>query len=499
METNTSTVPERRLQSASYSQIVKSSSIVGGSKGLNYVISLISVKALALILGPEGVGLVGLYRSMIGLVSTLAGMGIGQSGVRDVAQASGTQDPISIATTIKTLRRTCWVTGALGCALTIILAYPLSLWTFESGEKTWSIALLGITVLIGSVSVGQLALLQGTRRIMDLARVNVLSASVGTIVAIAIYYVYGQKGIVPALIVSAAINLVFSGMYARRVSVVPVDLSWWNTWKNSKSLLSLGMAFMWSGLLAAVVALVIRAIIVRDLGLDAAGVYTAAWSISGACAGFVLNAMSADFYPRLTAVAHDNDQVNKLVNEQIEIGAFLGLPGLIATITFAPLLMRLFFSEKFLPGAELLPWFVLGVMLQVLGWPLGFVQRAKGATRWIYISTTERQCLELVFSLVFLKYYGLLGIAFAMPLISAIHFMITFQIARHLSCFDYSPDSIRVQMWSFAYDSHCIRGSAMDSWFHRPCRGSGALPWLGRFSAYVASRIALARIIVPFG
>lgn len=450
MNTKSTLVEDTPVQSTSYGQILKSSSIVGGSKGLGYVIKLINVKVVAVLLGPEGVGLVGLYQSMIGVVRTLAGMGIGQSGVRDVAQACGTEDPIRIATTIKTIRRTCWVTGALGCALTIVLAYPLSLWTFEGGKKTWPIAFLGITVLVGSVSAGQLALLQGTSRIVDIAKVNVLSAAAGTTVAIAIYYVYGQKGIVPALIAAAVSNLVFSWMFSRRISLVAVELSWWNTWKNSKSLLGLGLAFMWGALLNAVVALVIRAIIVRDLGLDSAGMYIAAWSISGMFAGFILNAMATDFYPRLTAVAHDNDQANKLVNEQIEIGTLLALPGLLATLAFAPLMMRLFYSEKFLTGAELLPWFVLGVLLEVVVFPIGFIQRAKGATRWIYFSATIRHVLLLALSLVMLQHYGLLGVAFAFPCRNVIHLIMIFLIARYLSCFGYSADSIRVQMWSVA-------------------------------------------------
>jgi PST family polysaccharide transporter len=48
----------------SHREILKSSSIVGGAQAINYVV--------ALLLGPSGVGLVGLYVSAIGLVGTFA-------------------------------------------------------------------------------------------------------------------------------------------------------------------------------------------------------------------------------------------------------------------------------------------------------------------------------------------------------------------------------------------------------------------------------------------
>ena len=47
----------------------------------------------------------------------------------------------------------------------------------------------------------------------------------------------------------------------------------------------------------------------------------------------ILNAMFTDFYPRLTAAAEDPQQFSALVNHQIEVGALLALPGILATIT----------------------------------------------------------------------------------------------------------------------------------------------------------------------
>ena len=60
--------------------------------------------------------------------------------------------------------------------------------------------------------------------------------------------------------------------------------------------------------------------------------------------------MGADFYPRLTAVADDHKECNRLVNEQAEVGLLLAGPGVIATLTFAPLVIWLFYSSAFRAG-----------------------------------------------------------------------------------------------------------------------------------------------------
>lgn len=347
----------------SYGQILKSSSIIGGAQGINYLIGMVRTKLVAVLLGPAGVGLVGLYMSATELVGIIAGLGINTSGVREVAEAHGSGKAEHIARTVKTLRRACWATGILGWLLCAGLSYPLSVYTFGTGERAWAIAILGATILITAVSGGQSALIQGSSRIGDLARMNVLGAVSGTLVAVGLYGWLGQKGIVPVIIVTAACNLGFSWWFARKIPVIPISLTGWETIGNAKQLIRIGMAFMYGAILFSAVGLTIRSLIVKKYGLDANGVYQAAWVISGLFANFIISAMGTDFYPRLTAVAKDNEHVNRLVNEQTEIGILLALPGLLGTLVFAPWLMRLLYTAKFLPGAELLPWFVVGVFL----------------------------------------------------------------------------------------------------------------------------------------
>src|SRR2546428_12909503 len=68
-----------------YGQILKSSALMGGSTVANIAVSVVRAKAMALLLGPSGVGLLGLYSSILNLTHSVAGMGINQSGVRQIA------------------------------------------------------------------------------------------------------------------------------------------------------------------------------------------------------------------------------------------------------------------------------------------------------------------------------------------------------------------------------------------------------------------------------
>ena len=64
------------------------------------------------------------------------------------------------------------------------------------------------------------------------------------------------------------------------------------------------------------VAYVVRVIILRQVGFEATGLYQSAWTLGGLYVGFILQAMGADFYPRLTASITTMRGCNRLVNEQ---------------------------------------------------------------------------------------------------------------------------------------------------------------------------------------
>ena len=118
----------------SYEQILKSSSIMGGSAEITLLVEMVRTKFVAVLIGKGGVGLLANYRAMQGVIGSDSGLGIQSSAVRDVAAAIAKNDERATGRTILTLRRICWLTGVIGVALMMILSPLLSRWTFHSSE-----------------------------------------------------------------------------------------------------------------------------------------------------------------------------------------------------------------------------------------------------------------------------------------------------------------------------------------------------------------------------
>jgi enterobacterial common antigen flippase len=434
-------VAEAVPRKSTYGQILKSSAIVGGSTIANVGIGIVRTKAMAILLGPAGFGLFGLYGSIQNLTQSIAGMGINSSGVRQIAAAAGSGDKDRIAQTAAVLRRTAIVLGLLGAALLLLFSRQISQLTFGSTERAAAVSLLSVAVFFSLVSGGQGALIQGMRRISDLAKMNVLSATFGLCAGVPLVYFYRQKGVVPSLVAVAALAILTSWWYSRKIEIQPVEVTLSEVREEASALLKLGSAFMASSLMTLGVAYAVRTMILRNLGLSATGLYQAAWTLGGLYVGFILQAMGADFYPRLTASINNHGEANRLVNEQTLIGLLLAGPGVLATLTFAPLVIALLYSAKFGAAVPLLRWICLGAALQVVTWPMGFIVVAKGRQVLFFLSELAWTVVAIALAWVCLRAYGLNGAGIAFFGSYVFHLFFAYPIARWLSGFGWSKEN----------------------------------------------------------
>jgi enterobacterial common antigen flippase len=428
----------------SYGQILKASSIMGGAAGINLLLGMVRTKFAAVLIGTTGVGLLASFSAVQGLIGTLFGLGIQSSAVRDIAAAVGKGDDQAIGRAVLTLRRICWLTGLIGLLAMALLSPLLSQLTFGHRDHSLDIAAIGLAILFANLSGGQMVLIQGMRRIGDMARASIMSAALGTVAAIGFYAALGLRGIVPTLVAVAAIQLALSWYFARKVVVPQVHLTFKQTLAEAGDMVRLGLVFMFTGLMGSAVTYITVTLITQVQGVQAVGLYSAAFTLSGIFVGFVLGAMGADYYPRLTAVASDKAAMNRMVNEQAEIGLLLALPGLLATLVLAPWIVQIFYTGEFLGAVGLLQWFILGCMGRVISWPLGFVMLALGKGQWYLFTETSFNVLHVVTIFLGLQLFGIEGVAIGFFVMYLGYILAVYLVCRRLTGFAWAAEVSRL-------------------------------------------------------
>ena len=428
----------------SHGEILKSSALIGGSAGLNMLLGLVRNKILAVVLGADGYGLFGIFNSISELARSVAGLGIKSSGVRQIAEAVGSGDTARIARTVLTLRRVAFYSGALGAVLLALLARPIAKISFGNYELAGAVALLALVVFFMEISEAQAALVQGMRRIADLARMSLLGALYGTIFSIPIVYWLGEKGIAPSLVCVALMSITTSWWYARKIKIEKVRVDFKDVWAEASSLVKLGVVFMTSALATQAAFYLIRLIVVRALGMKEAGYYQSAWALSVQYISFILAAMASDYYPRLTGVAQRNPECNRLVNEQAEVGLLLAVPGILGTLTFAPLAIFLCYSSEFAPAAVILRWLCLGMLMRIISWPMAFILLAKGERKLYFWSEILSNTAYVALVWAAVKAFGLAGTGIGFFGLNVCYYVGIYFIARRLTGFRWSAESLRL-------------------------------------------------------
>lgn len=474
---------------SSYGQILKSSALVGGSSFVNVAAGMVRSKAFAVLLGPAGFGLMGVYWSIVNFAESVAGMGVNTAGVRQIAAAAGSGEGERVARTAMVLRRTSLALGLLGAVALAVLSGPVSRLTFASGDHTLAIALLSLAVLFRTLGAGQGALIQGLRRIGDLARSGVIGGLVGTAASIGLVFAFREGGIVPSVIATEGAFLLLAWWFSRKLALTSAPVSLGEVGREAGALLKLGFAFMASGMLGMGAAYAVRLIVVRALGIEAAGLYQSAWTVGGLYVGFILQAMGADFYPRVTATAGMAAESNRLVNEQTHTSLLLAGPGVLGTVTFAPVVVPLFYSAAFQDAVDLLRWFCLGVTLRVVTWPLGFVIVAQARQRTFLLVEVGYTLGYLVLSWLGVGLLGLDGSGVAFFLSYVLHGMLVYPAVHRLTGFRWSATNVRLAVSLLALVGAVFASFHLLPWWLATALGAVATAGTAAYSIRALGRL----------
>lgn len=415
----------------SYRTILRSSSIIGGSSLLNILISLARVKIVALLLGPAGIGVVGLYHNVLQVAATISGMGIGVSGLRQIAASNSHADHDTVRLVRATLFWAALMLGVIGAV--VFLLFNVQIASFVISDARWAgqLGWLAFGIILLVIYGNQIAVLNGLRRIGDIARIQVISAFMASILGIAVLLAWGESGLIGYVLSASVSSFLVALYFIRRV---PVTQGREPTGREiracARALFALGVPYMWSALITLGGFLVMRILIERQLGAHSLGQFQAAWAIGMMYIGFILAAMGTDYLPRLSGSIGEPAAARQLINEQVEVALLLATPLVIGVLALAPWVVPLLYSEAFQPSATILQWQLLGDILKVASWPLSMVTLAAGAGRTY--AMTESTAIVVLVAGVYLgiEYFGLIGTGVAYLVSYAIYLPIVYLLAR---------------------------------------------------------------------
>ena len=447
---------EVQNQISSYRSIFKATSLFGGVQVYNILISIISSKFVAILLGPLGVGIKGLFQSSISMIEGFTSMGISRSAVRDVSLANGTGDHNKIGRTVCALKKLVWATGLFGMIVFIVLSPLLSKFSFGNYDYTLSFIFLSVILLFNQLSAGQLVVLQGLRRLNFLAKASALGATLGLLVSVPLYYLLGIKGIVPTLILTSISALILSWFFSQKVEIPKVKISNKEALQEGNKMLRMGIAMSVSSVLSLLFSYLLRGFIRYQGDIEAVGIFSAGFAIINTYVGMIFDAMIKDFYPRLSAVSDDDAKCLQVVNQQAEVGTLIMAPMLIACLVFIPVVIWILYSDKFMGAMEYIVWAIPGMLLKMASWAIALIFTAKGNPKLYMSNEVFGSVQSFICSIAGYFFFGLKGLGIGFTVGYLLYLLKVYITAHKQFKFSFTRSFLKLYGIQFLLVSVCL-------------------------------------------
>lgn len=408
MSEESKVIEERSRYRSSFAATV----LFSGVQIYQIIIRIIKSKFVALFIGPAGMGIQSLLHSTTETISAATNLGLKTSSVKTISAANREGNQETIAKTIIALRRLIWITGIVGLLVCALLAPLWSNLSFGDNNYIWSFVGVSLVILFEQLNSGELALLQGMQEKKKLARANLIGQTINALVTIPLYYFFGLKAIVAALVLGSVISYVISSFYARKVSVQRIQMTWHETFSVGREMVKLGFFLSLQYLMSTLVMLVVRNYVSGIGGVEEVGLYSAGTAIVTTYIGLVFTAIATDYYPRLAAT-RDNAEMCEAVHTQAELTILLLAPLAVAFIVFCKPVIILLYSSKFLPVEHMMYWSIGAVLTQAMGWAVSYTLLAKAKPSVFFLNELITTVWGLPIKLIGYKIWGLTGFGMA--------------------------------------------------------------------------------------
>lgn len=340
---------------------------MGISAVLTTLIGIAGTKYIAWELGAEGVGVQSLFTNAIGFLTGLFGFSLANSGTQYIAKYAGTLND-TVNDVIKTVIYLSRWQAMIAFLLVLLFSYVFELNRYTDLLGPWTGVWMATGAACSILLAGYQAQINGFRWIKSLAILNTTMTFCGVAVTCFLVYYFGLRGLSSLLVAPYAFGLLICLLIVsqKRQQVSPGRTSL----SHIRKILGIGWVLTIGVIAVQTTQLVLRSWLERHEGIVVVGYFHASWLIGMTYISFILSAMIAEYYPRLSALSDSKSRLNQAVNGQISVCLIMTLPMIILGFVFSGQIVTLLYTVDFEPSSELLRYLLIGDLFKVVAWAM---------------------------------------------------------------------------------------------------------------------------------
>ena len=373
--------------------IVKVFSLNAMATFVRMLAGMISVKIVALIIGPAGIALLGQLHNFNSILLGLANGGISSGITKYVAEYK--EDENLIKKYLSNAFRITLICSVIVAIVLIVGCKQLSELILLSDEYYY--------VFIVFV-------LNGYKQFKKYVEINVAGTLFGLVYSVCLVYFWGLPGALINAVTFQSIVFFATLWMCRKQTWLRKDYFKEKfDYVVTKQYFGYSLMTLTTLALLPVSQLILRGYVISEISASDAGIWEGMNRVSGTYLSVITTALSVYYLPRLSEIVDNKDLRNEIFKCYKFIIPLLLLIGVSIYIA-RDFIIWLLFTPDFRPMENLFVWQLFGDLFKISSWLLAFIMVAKAQTK-IFITT------EVVFDLSYLllcfmcmKYNGVVGL-----------------------------------------------------------------------------------------
>lgn len=410
--------------------VVKVFSFTALSTLVKMLTSLISVKVVAVIIGPSGIALLGQLNNFTSIIMTAACGGINNGVTKYVAEYSESE------TKIQKFLSTALIITLLCSFVCGVLMVFLHKWFSEtimlSPEYGYVFVIFGLTLFLYALNMLLSSILNGYKEFKLYVAVNIVGSILGLIFTLMFVYFLGLKGALISAVTFQSIMFFVSLWMIRKLPWV--NISYFKDKLDAviakKYFKYTLMAFV-SAATVPVSQLILRGYIITNISTVEAGWWEAMNRVSGMYLMVITSSFGVYYLPRLSEIK-ENIELRQEIFKAYKVIIPMISFGFLIIYLFRFLIIKMLFTTAFLPMGDLFIWQLTADFFKIASWLLAFLLIAKAMTE-IYI-TTEILFAGIMVGLgfLFVNHNGVVGLTQAYAVTYFLYFIYMIIVFRKL-------------------------------------------------------------------
>ena len=364
---------------------------------LSFLFGAITTKIIATVSGPQGVAIYNQVRQLI-QTSALVATSNGHNAAVQLIASSAPKSKRSVIFSLAVVYTTGAVTIAAGALL-----FGSQLVRFSLGSDGVAISVNAMVISVALIAtvfgLYLTAVMTAIGRTHALALMRIISAMFISIFA---YHAADRSSVQSYinLLLVGALATVLLGIWLLREEILRVFLGLLNGLSGKlysaviiKRFFPFALASLVTGISGGIMNMYLRLEYAKSYGIEAAGIFSAAWTFSSVYLMVPLSALSVHYLPLLVKFNGDI-ALGSLVRRVFRAVVIVGTILIIGAILCRNQIVSIFYSQDFAAAGDILRWLQLGDLFKIVSWVFGMLIISRGDSR-IFLASELAQYATL--------------------------------------------------------------------------------------------------------